>query len=250
MAGHSQFKNIMHRKGRQDAARGKIFNKIAREITVAAKCGLPDPGSNPRLRAAILEARENNMPRERIDRAIKAALPGSQDANNFEEVRYEGYGPGGVALIVEALTDNRARTAAEVRTAFSKHGGALGESNSVSFMFAHCGQILFLARVAHADAMLEAVIEAGGENVESTAEHHDVTTSIEDFAAVRAALEARFGEPLSAKLIWRPQNVTPVSGDAAASLIKLLDVLDENDDVQNVTGNFDITAEELEKLAG
>jgi YebC/PmpR family DNA-binding regulatory protein len=250
MAGHSQFKNIMHRKGRQDAVRGKLFNKIAREITVAAKSGLPDPGTNPRLRAAIAEARLNNMPRDRIDRAIKAALPGSADANNFEEVRYEGYGPGGVALIVEALTDNRARTVSDVRVAFSKLGGALGETNSVSFMFTRCGQIIYPAKVASADAMLEAVIDAGGENVESDADGHEVTMSIEDFAAVRDALETKFGEPQSAKLVWKPQNLTPVSGDAAASLIKLLDVLEENDDVQNVTGNFDIAAEELEKLAG
>ena len=250
MAGHSQFKNIMHRKGRQDAVRGKLFNKIAREITVAAKSGLPDPVANPRLRAAITEARINNMPRERIERAMKAALPGSADAHNYEEVRYEGYGPGGVALIVEALTDNRARTVSEVRVAFSKHGGALGESNSVSFMFTRCGQIIYPAKAAGADAMLEAVIEAGGDNVDSDVDGHEITMSIEDFAAVRDALEAKFGEPQSAKLVWKPQNLTPISGDAAASLIKLLGVLDENDDVQNVTGNFDIAAEELERLAG
>ena len=250
MAGHSQFKNIMHRKGRQDAARGKVFNKIAREITVACKGGAPDPASNPRLRAAITEARASNMPRERIDRAIKAALPGSADAANYEEVRYEGYGPGGVALIVEALTDNRNRTAAEVRAAFSKQGGALGESGAVSFMFTRGGQIIYPAAVANADAMLEAVIDAGGDNVESDAESHEVTTTIEDFAVVRNALEAKFGEPQSAKLAWKPNTLTPVTGDAAASLLKLIDVLDDNDDVQNVTGNFDIAADELEKLAG
>ncbi len=250
MAGHSQFKNIMHRKGRQDATRGKIFNKIAREITVAAKSGLPDPAANPRLRAAMAEARANNMPRERIERAIKAGQPGGADAANYEEVRYEGYGPGGVALIVEALTDNRNRTAAEIRTAFGKNGGALGETNSVSFMFTRCGQIVFAAKVASADAMLEAVIEAGGDNVESDTETHSVTTSVEDFGAARAALESKFGEAQSAKLAWLPNMQTPITGDAAAALLKLIETLDDNDDVQTVYGNYDIAAEELEKLAG
>ncbi|MEJ0063050.1 MAG: YebC/PmpR family DNA-binding transcriptional regulator [Alphaproteobacteria bacterium] len=250
MAGHSQFKNIMHRKGRQDAARGKMFNKIAREITVSCKTGAPDPAANPRLRAAIQEARANNMPRERIERAMKAAMPGADDGKIYEEVRYEGYGPGGIALIVEALTDNRSRTAPELRTAFSKHGGALGETNSVSFMFSRCGQIVYPAKAASADAMLEAVIEAGGENVESSADEHEITTNVEDFAAVRDALEKSFGEPQSAKLTWKPINLVPATGDNAASLLKLLEVLEDNDDVQNVFGNFDIAAEEMEKLAG
>ncbi|MBI1272466.1 MAG: YebC/PmpR family DNA-binding transcriptional regulator [Alphaproteobacteria bacterium] len=249
MAGHSHSKNIMHRKGAQDAKKAKVFNKIAREITVACKVGAPDPAANPRLRAAIAEARANNMPRERIERAIKAALPGA-DASNYETVRYEGYGPGGVALIVEALTDNRTRTVADVRTAFSKHGGALGESNSVSFMFTQVGQIIYPAAAAGADAMLEAVIEAGGENVESDAELHDVTTSVDDFGPARAVLEEKFGEPSSVKLIWKPLNLVAISGDAAADLLKLLDVLEDNDDVQTVYGNFDIAAEDLEKLAG
>lgn len=248
MAGHSQFKNIMHRKGAQDAKRAKIFTKIRREIVVAAKSGAPDPNANPRLRAAMIAARAANMPRDQIDRAIKSAQPGAADAATYEEVRYEGYGPGGCALIVEALTDNRNRTAADVRTAFSKLGGTLGESNSVSFMFNRCGQIIYPAKTASADAMLEAVIEAGGDNVESSEDGHEIITSVEDFAAVRDALEKAFGEPESAKLAWKPQNLTPVSGDAAASLIKLLDTLEDNDDVQTVVGNFDIDSAELEKL--
>jgi YebC/PmpR family DNA-binding regulatory protein len=248
MAGHSQFKNIMHRKGAQDAKKAKVFNKIAREITVACKSGTPDPAANPRLRAAISEARANNMPRDRIERAIKAAQPGQGE--DYEANRYEGYGPGGIALIVETLTDNRTRTVAELRTNFAKHGGTLGEANSVSFMFTRHGQIIFPAKAATAEAMLEAVIEAGGDNVDSTVAGHDVTTGVDDFGAVRAALEAKFGEPESAKLVWKPQNLIPVMGEAAQQLLKLLDILDDNDDVQNVYGNFDIAADELEKLAG
>lgn len=250
MAGHSHSKNIMHTKGRSDAKRAKLFNKLSREIMVSCKTGAADPAANPRLRAAIAEARVSNMPRDRIERAMKAALPGAADAANYEEVRYEGYGPGGVALIVEALTDNRNRTAAEVRSAFSKQGGAMGETNSVAFMFTRGGQIVYPAAVASADAMLEAVIEAGGDNVESDAACHEVATTIEDFAAVRAMLEAKFGEPQSAKLAWKPNMLTPVTGDAAASLLKLIDVLDDNDDVQTVTANYDIAADELERLAG
>ncbi len=249
MAGHSHAKNVMHQKGKSDAKRAKLFNKLAREIAVSAKLGMPDPVSNPRLRAAIAEARANNLPRERIERAIKSAQPGSTDLANYEEVRYEGYGPGGVALIVEALTDNRNRTASELRTAFSKNGGAMGETGSVAFMFARVGAIVFPAKVAGADAMFEAVIEAGGENVESDAERHEVTTSIEDFGAVRDALEKKFGEAESAKLVWRPQTLTPVAGETAQNLFKLIDVLDDNDDVQTVTANFDIDEAELQKLA-
>jgi len=250
MAGHSHAKNIMHTKGRSDAKKAKIFNKLAREIMVACKTGMPDPAANPRLRAAIAEARVCNMPRERIERAMKAASPGAADAANYEEVRYEGYGAGGVALIIEALTDNRNRTAAELRTAFGKNGGTLGETNSVSFMFTRCGQIIYAASAASADAMLEAVIEAGGDNVESDTDSHDVRTTIEDFAAVRSALESQFGEPQSAKLAWIPNLLTPITGDAAASLLKLIDVLEDSDDVQNVTANYDIAADELEKLSG
>jgi YebC/PmpR family DNA-binding regulatory protein len=248
MAGHSQFKNIMHRKGKQDAAKARQFNKIGREITVAAKSGLPDPAANPRLRAAMTAARAVNMPRDRIERAIKAAS-GAADGANFEEMRYEGYGPGGVALIVESLTDNRNRTASEVRAAFSKSGGSLGETNSVSFMFQRCGLIQFPASVANADAMLEAVIDAGGDNVESGEETHDITTGTDDFAAVRDALEARFGAPQTARLTWKPLNLVAIGGEGAESLIKLLDTLEENDDVQNVIGNYDIAEDVLQKMA-
>ncbi len=250
MAGHSHSKNIMHTKNRSDAKRAKIFNKLAREIMVSCKTGMPDPAANPRLRAAIAEARVNNMPRDRIERAMKAGAPGSTDTANYEEVRYEGYGPGGVALIVEALTDNRNRTAAEIRTAFGKNGGTLGESNSVSFMFTRGGEIEFAMAVGSSDAMLEAVIEAGGDNVESDAEGHWVTTSVEDFGAVRTALEKKFGEPQSAKLTWQPNTHIPVTGEVAAALLKLIEALDDNDDVQNIFGNYGIAADELERLAG
>lgn len=249
MAGHSQFKNIMHRKGREDAKRSKIFNKLAREITVSAKMGSPDPASNPRLRAAVLEARKNSMPRDRIDRAIASAQAGAADGANYEEVRYEGYGPGGCALIVEALTDNRNRTAAELRTAFSKMGGNLGESGSVAFMFSRVGEIVFPVSVASADAMFEAVIDAGADNVESSPDKHEITTAVENFGAVRDALEAKFGEAESAKLTWRPQNLTSLTGDTVQSLVKLLDTLEDNDDVQNVFGNYDIDESELAALA-
>ena len=248
MAGHSQFKNIMHRKGAQDAKRSKIFNKLAREITVAAKSGLPDPAANPRLRAAITAARAQNMPRDRIDRAIKQGTPGGGDDTNYDEVRYEGYGPGGVALIVEALTDNRNRTAAEVRSAFTKYGGSLGETNSVSFMFSRVGAIYYPASAADGDTMFEAALEAGADNVESDENGHEVTTTVESFATVRDALEAKFGGAESARLSWKPLNTVAPSEDAAASLLKLLDVLEDNDDVQVVEGNFDIPAELMEKL--
>ncbi len=249
MAGHSQFKNIMHRKGRQDAVRAKQFNKIAREITVAAKSGLADPAANPRLRAAMQAARAVNMPRDRIDRAIKSAQPGAADATNYEEMRYEGYGPGGVAIIVEALTDNRQRTAPDMRMIFSKNGGTLGDTNSVSFMFNRCGLIQYAAATASADAMLEAVIEAGGDDAESTDETHNITTNTDDLAAVRTVLEEKFGAPQAARLTWKPQNLVPISGEAAESLIKMLDALEEHDDVQNVIGNYDIDEATLQKMA-
>ncbi|HEY0833198.1 MAG TPA: YebC/PmpR family DNA-binding transcriptional regulator [Azospirillum sp.] len=248
MAGHSQFKNIMHRKGAQDAKRSKIFNKLAREITVAAKSGLPDPAANPRLRAAILAARTQNMPRDRIDRAIKQGTPGGGDDTNYEEVRYEGYGPGGVALIVEALTDNRNRTAAEVRSAFTKYGGSLGETNSVSFMFNRVGALYYPASAADADTMFEAALEAGADNVESDENGHEITSTVESFAVVRDALEARFGAPESGRLAWKPLNTVAPPEESAATLIKLLEVLEDNDDVQNVEGNYDISAELMERL--
>ncbi len=240
MSGHSHSKNIQHVKNASDAKKAKIFNKLAREIMVSCKMGAPDAAHNPRLRAAIAEARVSNMPRERIERAIKSGTPGGDDKSNYEEVRYEAYGPGGCALIIEALTDNRNRTASELRTALSKNGGNLGESNSVSFMFDRIGEIVFPADKASADAMFEAVIEAGGDNVESDAESHVVTTNVEDFGSVRAALEAKYGEPSSAKLTWNPKSPTPTSSDAAPALVKLLDILEDNDDVQNVYGNYEL----------
>ncbi|MBV1836687.1 YebC/PmpR family DNA-binding transcriptional regulator [Acetobacter estunensis] len=242
MAGHSQFKNIMHRKGAQDAKRAKQFAKVIREITVAARSGLPDPATNPRLRAAISAAREVNMPKDTVERAIKKAT-GAGGGDDYVEVRYEGYGPAGVAVIVEALTDNRNRTAAEVRAAFSKYSGSLGETNSVSFMFQRLGVITYPASVATEDEMLEAAIEAGADNVVSTAESHEVTCEVESFFAVRDALEAKFGEPESAKLDWRPENTVALDEDKGRTVLKLLDVLEDNDDVQNVYANFDLPEE-------
>ncbi|OIQ94310.1 putative transcriptional regulatory protein [mine drainage metagenome] len=249
MAGHSQFKNIMHRKGAQDAKRAKVFTKLIRELTVSAKTGLPDPAANPRLRAAILAAREANMPKDTIERAIKRGA-GGEDGANYEEVRYEGYGPGSVAVIVEALTDNRNRTASEVRTAFNKAGGNLGETNSVSFMFDRVGALHYPAAAGSADAMFEAALEAGADNVESDEDGHDITCAPDDLNAVRETLEAQFGSPASARLDWRPQTLVPISDEAVAqSLMKFLDVLDDNDDVQRVQANFDIAQEVMEKLA-
>src|ERR1700723_1779180 len=248
MAGHSQFKNIMHRKGAQDARRGRQFARLIREITVAARHGLPDPAANPRLRAAAAAARQANMPRDTVERAIKKAAGGA-GGDDYVDVRYEGYGPAGVAVIVEALTDNRNRTASDVRTAFNKHGGALGETNSVSFMFNRLGAIRYPASVATADDMLEAAIEAGAENAESDDEAHEVTCPIEDFFAVRDALETRFGAPDSARLDWGPTTSVTLDEERAASVLKLLDALDENDDVQNVYANFDIPDEVAARLS-
>ena len=248
MAGHSQFKNIMHRKGAQDAKRARQFAKLIREITVSARAGLPDPAVNPRLRTAMAEARAVNMPRDTIERAVKKAS-GAAGSDDYAEVRYEGYGPAGVAVIVEVLTDNRNRTAADVRAAFNKHGGALGETNSVSFMFGRVGAVTYPADAASADAMLEAAIEAGADNVESGPDGHDVTCAIEDFFAVRDALEARFGPPESAKFDWRPSTSVTLDEDRAASLLKLIDALEDNDDVQNVFANFDIPDSVLQRLS-
>jgi len=239
MAGHSQFKNIMHRKGAQDVRRGRLFARLIREITVAARQGLPDPASNPRLRAATAAARQANMPRDTVERAIKKAV-GAGAGDDYAEVRYEGYGPAGVAVIVEALTDNRNRTASDVRSAFGKYGGTLGETNSVSFLFNRLGVVRYPASMSSADDMLEAAIEAGADNVESDAEAHEVTSVPDDFFAVRDALEVRFGAPESAKLEWRPITTVTLDEDRAASLLKLLDALEESDDVQNVYANFDI----------
>lgn len=249
MAGHSQFKNIMHRKGAQDAKRAKVFTKLIRELTTAARSGQPDPAANPRLRAAIQAARVANMSKDTLDRAIKRGA-GNDAADNYEEVRYEGYGPGGVAVIVEALTDNRNRTAGEVRAAFSKNGGALGETNSVAFMFDRVGEIVFPASAASAEALFEGALEAGAEDVQSDEDGHSVTCAQDDFAAVREALEKKFGEPKSAKLVWKPKTTTPVEGEKAETLFKMIEVLEDSDDVQTVYANFDISEDELKRLAG
>lgn len=247
MAGHSQFKNIMHRKGAQDAKRAKVFTKIIRELTVAARQS-PDPAANPRLRAAITAAREQNMPKDTMERAIKRGA-GGEDATNYEEIRYEGYGPGGIAIIIEALTDNRNRTAGDIRTAFGKHGGALGETNSVSFMFERVGSISYPAKAASADAMFEAALDAGARDVESTAETHEVTCAPEDFAALSEALEKKFGAPAQAALIWKPQTTVSVDEETAQSVIKLIDVLDDNDDVRVVFANFEVSDEVMRRLS-
>jgi YebC/PmpR family DNA-binding regulatory protein len=239
MAGHSQFKNIMHRKGRQDAVRSKLFGKLAREITVAAKLGLPDPGMNPRLRAAIIAARAENMTKDTIERAIKKALGG--DAENYDEIRYEGYGPGGVAVIVEVLTDNRNRTAGEVRATFTKHGGNLAETGAVSFMFDHLGIVEFDAKVANADAMLDAAIEAGAEDVASSDNGHEIYTAQDSLREVAKALEQKFGEPRKAALVWKPQNTVAVDDAQGEKLLKMIDTLNDNDDVQNVYANFEVS---------
>jgi YebC/PmpR family DNA-binding regulatory protein len=239
MAGHSQFKNIMHRKGRQDAAKSKLFGKLAREITVAAKLGLPDPGMNPRLRAAIIAARAENMPKDNIDRAIKKAQGG--DAETYDEIRYEGYGPGGVAVIVEVLTDNRNRAAGEVRATFTKHGGNLAETGAVSFMFDHVGVVEFDGKVASADAMLEAAIESGADDVTSNDGGHEVYTAAESLRDVAKSLEQRFGEPRKAALVWKPQNTVAVDDVQGEKLLKMIDLLNDNDDVQNVYANFEVS---------
>jgi YebC/PmpR family DNA-binding regulatory protein len=247
MAGHSQFKNIMHRKGAQDAKRGKIFTKLIRELTVSAKSGLPDPAANPRLRAAIIAARQANMSKDTVDRAIKRGAGGTDDTN-YEEVRYEGYGPGGVAIIMEALTDNRNRTASDIRMAFTKFGGSLGETNSVSFMFDRIGAVRYSRDVASDDDMLEAAIEAGADNVESDDEGHEITCASDQLNAVRDALETRFGPSQSAKLGWRPQTLTPVADETAEKLFRLIEALDDNDDVQTVIANYEVSDETLSRL--
>lgn len=248
MAGHSQFKNIMHRKGRQDAMRSKLFSKLAREITVAAKLGLPDPGMNARLRAAIQAARAENMPKDNVERAIKKAAGG--DAENYEEIRYEGYAPGGVAVIVEALTDNRNRTGGEVRSYFTKAGGSLAETGAVSFMFDRVGVIEFDAKAGSEDAMMEAAIEAGADDVSSSEEGHEIVTSMDGLRDVAKALEARFGEPRKAALVWRAQNQISVDDEAGEKILKLLDALEENDDVQNVYSNAEFSDALMAKLGG
>ena len=247
MAGHSQFKNIMYRKGAQDKKRAKLFAKLIREVMVAARSGLPEPDKNPRLRAAVSAARAANMPKDNVERAIKR-VAGGEDETSYEEMRYEGYGPGGAAIIVEALTDNRNRTASEVRAAFSKHGGSLGETNSVAFMFDRVGTIVFEPEAASAEEMFDAAVEAGAENVESTAQAHEIVCAPDDFSAVRDALAERFGDPREAHLSWKPQTTVAIEEDSAGSLLKLLDALDESDDVQQVSANFEIADDILERL--
>jgi YebC/PmpR family DNA-binding regulatory protein len=248
MAGHSQFKNIMHRKGAQDAKRAKIFNRIAREIIVAVKASGPDMNSNPRLRLAIQNGRAENMPRDKVENAIKKGS-GAVDTDNYDEMRYEGYGPGGVAIIVEALTDNKNRTASEVRFAFSKHGGNLGETGSVGFMFKRVGVITYPKAAASEEAMFEAALEAGADNCESDGEHHTITCEQEAFGAVREGLEAKFGESKTAKLAWEPQVTAPINEEQAQSLFKLIDALEDNDDVQQVTANFEIDDAVMKRLS-
>jgi len=247
MAGHSKFKNIMHRKGAQDKKRSAMFSKLSREITVAAKMGTPDPDMNPRLRAAVLAAKAQSMPKDNIQRAIDKASGG--DVENYEEIRYEGFGPGGVSLIVEALTDNRNRTATNVRTIFSKNGGNLGASGSVSHGFDRMGLIEYAAKAGDAEKVFEAALEAGAEDVQSDEEGHEVWTAQDALHEVAKALEAVLGEPEAAKLAWRPQTMVSVAEGDAGSLLKLIDALDDDDDVQTVSGNYEVSDEVMEKLA-
>ncbi|MCP4922789.1 MAG: YebC/PmpR family DNA-binding transcriptional regulator [bacterium] len=246
MAGHSQFKNIMHRKGAQDAKRAKVFTKIIRELTVAARGG-GEPESNPRLRTAIAAARGANMPKDTMERAVKRGA-GGEDTTVYEEIRYEGYGPGGVAVIVEALTDNRNRTASEVRFAFSKYGGALGETNSVSFMFDHCGLIVYAADVSDNDTVFEKALEAGAQDVISNEDSHEILCDPSELHQVSKILEDSLGEPQSARFDWRPTTTTELNAEKAETLFKLLDVLQDNDDVQNVTANFEVSDAVLQSL--
>jgi YebC/PmpR family DNA-binding regulatory protein len=246
MAGHSQFKNIMHKKGKQDAIRSKLFSKLAREITVAAKMGLPDPSMNARLRAAVIAARAENMPKDNIERAIKKAS--GADGETYDEVRYEGYAPGGVAVIVEALTDNRNRTAGEVRSYFTKAGGSLAETGAVSFMFDRVGLIEFDRKVASEDAMLEAALDAGAEDVSTSEDGHEIVTTLESLRDVAQALEQKFGEPRRAALVWRPQTTISVDDESGEKILKLVGALEDNDDVQNVYANFEVSDALVAKL--
>ena len=246
MAGHSHAKNIMFRKGKSDAVRSKVFSKLAREITVAAKLGVPDPSMNARLRLAVTNARQQSMPRDNIERAIKKAI--GSDGENYEAIRYEGYGPGGIALIIETLTDNRNRTASNVRSTLSKNGGALGETNSVGFMFDHVGEIAYPASAGSADKVMEAAIEAGADDVESDDDGHWIYTSFEGMGEVAAALEKALGEAESVKAIWRPQNTIAVDAEKGASVLKVIGLLEEDDDVQNVYANFEMSDADMAKL--
>jgi YebC/PmpR family DNA-binding regulatory protein len=246
MAGHSKWANIQHRKGRQDAARSKLFSRLSKEITVAAKMGDPDPDKNPRLRLAVKEAKANSMPKDNIDRAIKKATGG--DAENYEEIRYEGYGPNGVAIIVEAMTDNRNRTASNVRSTFTKRGGNLGETGSVAFLFDRKGQIVYPGEAGSEDDMMMAALEAGAEDVETGEDGYVVWCADTDLNDVSAALEAELGEALSTRLVWRPQTTTELDLEGAQSLMKLIEALEDDDDVQSVTANMEVSDEVLAQL--
>jgi YebC/PmpR family DNA-binding regulatory protein len=247
MAGHSKWANIQHRKGRQDAARSKLFSKLSKEITVAAKMGDPDPEKNPRLRLAVKEAKANSVPKDVIDRAIKKSQGG--DAASYEEIRYEGYGPGGVAVIVEAMTDNRNRTASTVRSTFGKHGGNLGETGSVAFMFDRKGQVVYPVDVGSADDVMMAAIEAGAEDVESSEDGHIIWTADSDLAAVSTALEEHLGESEHTKLVWRPQTTTDIDLETAQKLMRLVEALEDDDDIQAVTANFEVSDEVMAELS-
>lgn len=247
MAGHSKWANIQHRKGAQDKKRAKIFSKLAREITVAAKMGGGDPDMNPRLRLAIANAKSQSMPKNNIENAVQKGVGGGE-GEDYTEIRYEGYGPGGVAVIVDALTDNKNRTAGEVRSYFTKFGGNLGETGSVNFMFDRVGEIVYPADKADAEAMFEAAVEAGAVNCESDEDGHVITTDPDDFAHVQNALEEKLGEPERSGLVWRPNTMAEVTEDQAASVLKLIDTLEDNDDVQTVTTNFEVSDEIMEKL--
>ncbi len=246
MAGHSKWANIQHRKGRQDAVRSKLFSKLSKEITVAAKMGDPDPDKNPRLRMAVKEAKSVSVPKDVIDRAIKKSQAGEGD--DFEEIRYEGYGPNGVAVIVEAMTDNRNRTASTVRSTFTKNGGNLGETGSVGFMFDRVGEVTYSAEVGDADTVMMAAIEAGAEDVESSEDGHTIYCADTDLNDVSNALEAELGESASTKLIWRPNMTTEMDLEGMQKLMKLIDALEDDDDVQRITSNFEASDEVMEQL--
>lgn len=245
MAGHSKFKNIMHRKGAQDKKRSKVFSKLSKEITVAAKMGTPDPDMNPRLRTAIAAARAQNMPKDNIERAIKKS---QSDGENYEEVRYEGFGAGGIGVIVEALTDNRNRTASDVRATFSKHGGNLGETGSVSFMFSRVGEIQFQADVASGDDMFEAALEAGADDCETSEDGHTLYCDADQLHDVSKALEDQFGEPTRVGIVWKPQNSLEIDDEKGEKLLRMLEALEDSDDVQNVYANFEISESLMEKM--
>ena len=247
MAGHSKFANIKHRKGAQDKKRAKIFARLSKEITIAAKMGMPDPDANPRLRTAIAAARAQNMPKDNIERAIKKSADAGGE--NFEEVRYEGFGPGGIGVIVETLTDNRNRTAGDVRSTFSKNGGNMGETGSVSFMFDRCGAVVYPPETADAETVFEAAIDAGADDVNSSDDAHEILCAMEDLHTVVDTLETKLGPPPSAQIIWKPQNEISVDEEAAEKVLKLMEALDDIDDVQNVYANFDIDEDVMEKLS-